>query len=72
MSELEYAPFALFAYGGAAIWVSTFIGLGYLLGERWKAVEANIHHYMIGFTIAAVILVAAYLVWRKWFRAPRS
>ena len=72
MSELEYPPFALFAYGGAAIWVSTFIGLGYLLGERWKAVEANIHHYMIGFTIAAVILVAAYLVWRKWFRAPRN
>jgi membrane protein DedA with SNARE-associated domain len=71
MSELEYPPFALFAYGGAAIWVSTFVGLGYLLGDRWKAVEANIHHYMIGFTIAAVILVAAYLVWRKWFRAPR-
>jgi hypothetical protein len=65
MSELEYPPFALFAYGGAAVWVSTFIGLGYLLGERWKAVEANIHHYMIGFTIAAVILVAAYLVWRS-------
>jgi membrane protein DedA with SNARE-associated domain len=72
MSELEYPPFALCASGGAAVWVSTFIGLGYLLGERWKAVEANIHHYMIGFTIAAVILVAAYLVWRKWFRAPRN
>jgi membrane protein DedA with SNARE-associated domain len=72
MSDLEYPAFALFAYSGAAVWVSTFIGLGYLLGERWKAVEANIHHYMIGFTIAAIILVAAYLVWRKWFRKPRS
>ena len=54
------------------IWAGTFIGLGYLLGEQWKAVEANIHHYMLGFTIAAVILVAAYLVWRKWFRTPRN
>ena len=24
-----------------------FIGLGYFLGERWKAVEENIHHYLL-------------------------
>jgi membrane protein DedA with SNARE-associated domain len=72
MSELEYPPFALFAYGGAAVWAGTFIGLGYLLGDQWKVVEANIHHYMIGFTIAAIILVGAYLIWRKWFRTPRT
>jgi hypothetical protein len=35
-------------------------------------VEANIHHYMIGFTIAAIVLVGGYLVWRKWFRTPRG
>ncbi len=72
MSELEYPPFALFAYGGAAIWAGTFIGLGYLLGEQWKVVEANIHHYMLGFTIAAIVLVGGYLAWRKWFRKPHS
>ena len=72
MSDLEYPVFALFAYGGAALWASTFIGLGYLLGERWKAVEANIHEYLLGLTIAAVILAAAYLAWRKWFRTPRK
>jgi membrane protein DedA with SNARE-associated domain len=70
MSELEYPTFALFAYAGAAIWAGTFIGLGYLLGERWQAVQANIHHYFVGGTIAIVILAAAYLAWRKWFRAP--
>jgi membrane protein DedA with SNARE-associated domain len=68
MSALEYRVFALFAYSGAAIWAATFIGLGYLLGERWKAVQANIHHYLVGGAIAIVILAAAYLVWRKWFR----
>ena len=46
--RLEYPPFALFAYSGAALWASTFLGLGYLLGERWEAVEANIHHYLLG------------------------
>ena len=72
MSDLEYPVFALFAYSGAAIWATTFISLGYLLGEQWKAVEANIHHYLAGCAIALVILAAAYLVWRKWFRTPRT
>src|ERR1035437_634911 len=72
MSDLEYPVFALFAYSGAAIWATTFISLGYLLGEQWKAVEANIHHYLAGCAIALVILAAAYLVWLKWFRAPRT
>jgi membrane protein DedA with SNARE-associated domain len=68
MSELEYPTFALFAYAGAAIWVGTFIGLGYLLGERWQAVQANIHHYLVGCAIAIVVVAAAYLAWWKWFR----
>jgi membrane protein DedA with SNARE-associated domain len=68
MSELEYPTFALFAYAGAAIWAGTFIGLGYLLGERWQAVQANIHHYLVGCAIGTVVLAAAYLAWRKWFR----
>jgi len=69
MSDLEYPTFALFAYAGAAIWAGTFIGLGYLLGDRWQAVEANIHHYLAAGAIAIVIGAAAYLAWRKWFRA---
>jgi membrane protein DedA with SNARE-associated domain len=70
MSELEYPPFALFAYAGAALWAGTFIALGYLLGERWKAVEANIHHYLVWGAIAIVILAGGYLLWRKWLRTP--
>jgi membrane protein DedA with SNARE-associated domain len=69
MSDLEYPTFALFAYAGAALWASTFIGLGYLLGERWQAVQRNIHHYLVGGAVAGVILAAGYLAWRKWFRA---
>ena len=41
ISEVSPRSFALFAYSGAIIWVSTFIGLGYFLGDRWKAVEAK-------------------------------
>src|SRR5664279_2278298 len=68
MSDLEYPVFALFAYCGAALWAGAFIALGYLLGERWKAVQANIHEYLKGGAIVAAVLVVAYLVWRKWGR----
>ena len=43
MSELECPAFALFAYDGAALWAGSFIGLGYVLGERWQAVQRNIY-----------------------------
>jgi membrane protein DedA with SNARE-associated domain len=72
MSCLEYPPFALFAYLGAAIWAGSFIGLGYLLGERWKDVQKNLDDYVLGIVILCVILGLGYLAWRKWGRAKRK
>ena len=66
MSELEPPRFAAFAYAGAALWVGTFITLGYLLGERWEAVEKNIHQYMVWVGIATAVLAIAFLFWRKF------
>jgi membrane protein DedA with SNARE-associated domain len=68
ISELKPSHFALFAYSGAVLWVSTFIGLGYFLGDRWKAVEGNIHHVLVLTAIGIGVLVIAYLVWWKWLR----
>jgi len=72
MSGLEARPFALFAYSGACLWVSAFIGLGYFLGDRWQAVEANIHRYLLIATVFAVIMLAAWLVWRKLWAGKSS
>jgi membrane protein DedA with SNARE-associated domain len=71
ISELEPRHFALYAYSGALLWVSTFIGLGYFLGERWKAVEANIHEYLLYTGIAIGVAAIAYFVWRYWIRKKR-
>ena len=68
MSDLESPQFALFAYSGAVLWVSCFLGLGYFLGERWLAVEKNIHHYAVLLTIGAAILIAGWFIWRKLAR----
>jgi membrane protein DedA with SNARE-associated domain len=75
MSELEYPQFALFAYSGGVIWVSTFLGLGYFLGDRWESVQKHISHYFLYAAIAAAVLLAVGLAWRKWgrrFRLPLS
>lgn len=65
MSEVTPHEFGVFAYSGAVLWVSTFLALGYFLGERWEAVESNIHHYLVWATIAGAIALALFLVWRK-------
>ena len=65
MSKVEPHQFALFAYSGGLLWVTSFLALGYFLGERWEAVEKNIHHYLVWFTVAGAIALVGYLVWRK-------
>lgn len=35
ISALSYRQFALFSYTGAVIWASTFLTLGYYLGNQW-------------------------------------
>ncbi|MFY9728071.1 MAG: DedA family protein [Bryobacteraceae bacterium] len=70
MSDLEVPQFAVFAYTGACLWVSAFLSLGYFLGDRWEVVERNIHHYLVYLTLAGIIALAGYLIWRR--RRPRA
>ena len=55
MSDLKWPVFARFAYAGSIIWVTTFLGIGYLLGDAWESALENLHR-TIG--IAAVVLAA--------------
>jgi membrane protein DedA with SNARE-associated domain len=64
MSAVEPPQFALFAYSGGCLWVASFLGLGYFLGERWQAVEKNIERSLTVAGIALAILLAAYVLWR--------
>jgi len=69
-SELAPHQFAVFAYSGTVLWVSSFLSLGYFLGERWQDVQKNVDHYLILGSVALGVLIAAYLAWRKWGRRP--
>src|SRR5689334_21902177 len=64
MSKLEYRTFAAFAYPGAAMWVGSFLTLGYFLGDNWQTTFAQLHHYLVAITIGVGVLVAA--LW--WLR----
>jgi membrane protein DedA with SNARE-associated domain len=45
-SKLPMLTFAPFAYLGALIWSTTFLALGYTLGDAWDQGSATVHHFM--------------------------
>jgi membrane protein DedA with SNARE-associated domain len=53
-SCISYKSFALFAYPGAVIWVTTFLGIGYLVGDKWEQVFSSTQNEI---TTAVVVLV---------------
>jgi membrane protein DedA with SNARE-associated domain len=71
VAELEYHYFALFAYGGALLWVSTFLGIGYFFGDYaisfMTDLEISDHLVSIG-----VVLAAIGLGWWLWRRTSRN
>ncbi len=41
-SGFSYKQFALYAYGGAFIWVSVFLSIGYFFGKQWLSLYETI------------------------------
>jgi membrane protein DedA with SNARE-associated domain len=60
MSKLEFPTFVAYAWTGGALWVTTFLTLGYFLGENWRQVAELIHRYVV---YASVVIVAAGILW---------
>jgi membrane protein DedA with SNARE-associated domain len=68
-SKMSYRSFALFAYGGALLWASFFLSLGYLVGENWRQISELVERYLFWISTVVVALAAAYL-W-IWYRKRR-
>jgi len=62
-SKLEYRSFALFAYSGAAAWVSTFLFIGYHFGARWEEILSVIEHNLKQASVVVGVLIIAYAVY---------
>jgi membrane protein DedA with SNARE-associated domain len=64
-SKLEYPSFAIYAYTGAVLWVTTFLTLGYYVGENWKQIAELLHRYVGLASIVVIAAVVVYVVLRR-------
>ncbi len=67
MSEVRYLNFALFAYSGAALWVASFLSLGFLVGENWQHVSALVDRYAL---LLTALVVTLFGIW--WIAKGKS
>ena len=67
-SKLEYHGFALYAYSGAVVWVTTFLFIGYHFGEHFKQILALVEENLKVGSLVVGLLILAYLLFRYWKR----
>jgi membrane protein DedA with SNARE-associated domain len=68
-SSLRWAVFARSAYSGCLLWVTTYVSLGYFVGEEWHHRVPRIRGYLLWTGLGLLVLGAAYLLARWWRRA---
>lgn len=66
-SKMRYPVFAGFAYFGGIVWSTTFILLGYFLGESWHQVTK---HRLVLAAIAALVFAWILVFW--FFRTKKA
>jgi membrane protein DedA with SNARE-associated domain len=57
---LDFKQFALFAYSGGVLWVSTFLSIGYFFGNYWMEIYETIFKN-IEITLEIVVIVGGIL-----------
>jgi len=64
-SKLKFTHFIAFAWAGGLLWVTTFLTLGYYLGENWKQIAEVIHHYLLYVSLAVLAGIVGYYFFAK-------
>ncbi len=71
-SGLQYPTFAIFAYTGAVLWSTTFITVGYLLGEEWVTSSTTLHHMFRWIGMGALMTVVGLIIVMRLRRPQRK
>jgi len=64
-SKLEFRIFAVYAWSGGAVWVTTFLTLGYFLGENWREIAEVVHRDALYASVALIALALLYWWWKR-------
>jgi len=64
-SRLRFVSFIAYAWTGGILWVTTFLTLGYYLGENWQRIGEVIHQYILYVSIVVVVVAAGYYFWKR-------
>ena len=64
-SKMPFWEFALCAYTGTLMWVSTFITLGFFFGKEWQRMSKRLHVALLICSVLAGIGMLAYIVWKN-------
>jgi membrane protein DedA with SNARE-associated domain len=72
VSKLKTWEFTLFAYTGGLIWITTFLSIGYIFGERWKDIHRLVKHKFAIISIAIIILLIVIYYLNKKYRASKQ
>jgi membrane protein DedA with SNARE-associated domain len=65
-SRLSFPSFVAYAWSGGLLWVSTFLGLGYFIGEDWERIAELIHRDLLYVSIGLLgVILCYYLVKRR-------
>jgi membrane protein DedA with SNARE-associated domain len=65
MSKLPFPTFMTYAWSGGLLWVTTFLTLGYYLGENWLKVAEAIHHYGLYVSLVLLTIVVGYYLLKR-------
>ncbi|WP_245602114.1 DedA family protein [Peribacillus kribbensis] len=66
LTRLPFRIYALYAYGGAFLWVTVFITLGKILGPQWEQFHASAKKYLIIGSAMAVIILVVFFIYKKY------
>jgi membrane protein DedA with SNARE-associated domain len=59
-SKLPAGTFVVFAYAGATLWVCSVLTIGYLVGDHWRGLVADLHWHMLIAGLVGVAVATGY------------
>ncbi len=67
MAKMKWRIFLFYNFTGSAVYVVSYILIGYFFGRRWILLKAWMGPTALYMILAGLALVAIVVVWRRYF-----